>query len=99
MTVLSSWSSDEDICVVYVAPWFPGQLGYRHRVAGDDSPDLAEEVAHFAIAEPLGRLIHVMGPPDADGITWWDDTTLERLADTVTPPRRGWMRLRRRRHV
>ena len=99
MTVLSSWSSDEDICVVYVAPWFPGQLGYRHHVADDETADLAEEIAHFAIAEPLGRLTQVIGPPDADGITWWDDTTLERLAGTTNPPRRGWMRRRRHRPV
>jgi len=96
VTVLNSWSSGDEIFVVYTAPWFSGPIGYRRRLVDDQNPYLAEDIAHFEIAEPLGRLTEVMGPSDEDGITWWDDTTLQQFFEASKRPRFWWIRPNRR---
>ena len=83
VTVLDSWTVEDEIFIVYTAPWFDGKLGYRQRLPGWGEEHLVEDIAHFTIAEPLGRIALVLDPPDEHGITWWDDDTssgiMERL--------------------
>lgn len=86
VVVHESWTKGDEVFVVYSAPWFNGRLGYRQRLTGYDEDDVAEDIAHFQIAEPLGRLRLVLDPPDDQGVTWWDDETMSRLK----PPR--WFR-------
>ena len=83
VTVLDSWSAGDEIFIVYTAPWFDGKLGYRQHLTGWDENELVDDIAHFTIAEPLGRIALVLDPPDRDGITWWDDDTSSRIEERL----------------
>lgn len=83
VTVLDSWSVDDEIFIVYSAPWFNGRLGYRQHLTNWDEAVLVEDIAYFTIAEPLGRIALVLDPPDNDGITWWDDQTSDRIIERL----------------
>jgi hypothetical protein len=79
VTVLNSWSIEDEIFIVYTAPWFDGKLGYRQHLSGWDESELVDDIAHYTIAEPLGRIALVLDPPDDKGITWWDADTSSRI--------------------
>jgi hypothetical protein len=85
VTVLDSWTIGDQIFVIYTAPWFDGVLGYRQHLDGWDESELVEDIAHFTIAEPLGRVSLVLDPPDSDGVTWWEPDTLHRLKGLKIP--------------
>lgn len=78
VVVHDSWTDGDEIFVVYSAPWFDGRLGYRQHLTGWDEDEVVEGIAHFCIAEPLGRLALVLDSPDAQGVTWWNDETTGR---------------------
>lgn len=83
VTVFDSWSVDDEIFIIYGAPWFDGKLGYRQHLTNWDETDLVEDLAHFTIGEPMGRIALVLDPPDIDGITWWDDSTAKRIEERL----------------
>lgn len=89
VTVIDAWAEGDEIFIVYAAPWFDGKLGYRQHLSGWDEDELVDDIAHFTIAEPLGRIALVLDPPDVDGITWWDDETSRRIENLRIEPDPG----------
>jgi len=86
VTVVDAWSEGDEIFIVYVAPWFDGKLGYRQHLSGWAEDELVDHIAHFTIAEPLGRIAKVLDPPDTNGITWWDDARSRRIENLRIEP-------------
>src|SRR4051794_24304967 len=84
--VIRAWSEQDQVFIVYSAPWWEGPLGYSQHLTGWDEAELAQGIAHFTIAEPLGRISLLLGPPDPDGVTWWDAETSRGLAKLIFKP-------------
>ena len=89
--VLAAWIDGDALCFVYQAPYYDGVLGLRHNTETDqydegppDPSTFGQDIADFAIGEPLGTVADRLRR-DTDGVHWWGDLSSElpRLPDSA----------------